>query len=272
RHSIFLQFPDDPAGRFYRDAEFAQVYTRLTSTGKEVYGSVPIGYALEGTSPTESSLRDVWAIFPLPTLPYRAVPPGDIWQTQFQEPSIDLARFHEQQSLFKVIPARGEFVGIEWEMGHPCAKVHQSMAVGNVVRGDQSEVIDETYWFALDKSVIIKFVRTETSTRRIGAAAAGGGDIPVPATNAPTPARPAAPAGGGGRGGGGRGGRGGGFDAPITPPGFFQLGGYGSGESPQRPQVVVQPPTAGATTGGFSASTNVQFERIVFEQTFILAS
>jgi hypothetical protein len=162
----------------YFDYQMHPVYMRLASTGREVWGSVPFYVPLEGSG-GESARTDLFALFPLPTLPTRNVRPGDAWQSRFQGPNLDLDRLHTLESLTETMPARGEFVGVEWEMGRPCAKIRHVIEQGVVSRegqnlsnagrafGDDRIKIEETIWFALDRGVVIKAMRTTTMDQRM---------------------------------------------------------------------------------------------------------
>ena len=170
----------------YRDNEMAAIYMRLTNTGREVFGSIPAWFGLEGTS-AEGGRTDLFAAFPLPALPEKSVRPGDSWQTRFQRGRIDLEKLHNQTSVITGSPARGEFVGVEWEMGHPCAKIHNSIAAGESTVADrklakngaaisgEKITVDETIWFAMDTRQVIKIVRDTTQSTKVDGAAAGGG-------------------------------------------------------------------------------------------------
>ena len=169
----------------YNDVDMAAIYMRLTSTGKEVFGSIPQYYALEGTS--GSGVRtNLFAAFPLPSLPEKSVRPGDSWQTRFQAGKIDLSKLYAQTSVIDSVgPARGEFVGVEWEMGHPCAKIHNSIAQAQQSDADKKlaktgaafagkkQSVEETIWFALDTRQVLKVVRDQTIETKVDNASGG---------------------------------------------------------------------------------------------------
>ena len=95
---------------------------------------------------------------------------------------------NQKDSLTQKIPARGEFVGVEWEMGYPCARIHHSFSVGSGPGGGNhiqtnAQSIDEVFWFALDKGVVVKMIRTSVRDRRIEGG--GGGPIARGASGAP---------------------------------------------------------------------------------------
>ncbi|MBS1702322.1 MAG: hypothetical protein JST12_11720 [Armatimonadetes bacterium] len=159
--------------KFY-SSDMAAIYMRITPTGREVFGSVPEYFGLEGNTGTQNRLL-LYADYPLPTLPTKGVRPGDTWQTNFQRGAINLENPYIQDSVVRKLPARGELLGVEWEMGHPCAKIKNSIAIGSgdtakktpQVNGvdkisDAKYSIEETVWFALDTGVPVKFYRDIT--------------------------------------------------------------------------------------------------------------
>lgn len=207
--------------KFYPE-NMAAIYMRITPTGREVFGAVPDYYGLEGTTGVGQRLS-LFSAHPLPTLPSKGVKPGDTWASNIQVGSIDLQNLFTQKSVARVIPARGELVGVEWEMGHPCAKVKNTIAQGTAVpKGDgpkntdkissQKVSVEETVWFALDTGVVVKYFRDTTIEGKadFGDITGGGGTS-------------------GGNGGGpapaGLGGAGGGKGGDSKSPGDFQFGG-----------------------------------------------
>lgn len=251
----------------YFDYMMHPIYMRITGTGREVFGSVPNYFAMEGTSGStgEDVSLNLYALFPLPTLPEKAVRPGDSWQSRFQNGILDLEKKDETTRLTSKFPARGEFAGVEWEMGHPCAKIKNVIAAGTTsmegkqlqARGssfadDKVELV-ETIWFALDRGVIVKSVRDMTIDRKMESQGGGGPGVGgPPGRGGPTggpgvggpPGRGApgnAPAGGIGQTlpgrGGPAGGRGQGGPAGFGPPGGFGAPGGGRGAGQGAPQV-----------------------------------
>jgi len=216
----------DTGPKKYLDSEMAAIYMRVDPTGRQIFGSVPFYFPMEGTS-GQGSLLDLYADFPLPSLPYKAVRPGDSWKSNFQQPKLDLENRGNTDNLVAKQPARGEFVGTEWEMGHPCAKIRnvieqseKSTAASelqkrgsNISKGKIS--ITETIWFALDSKKVLKIVQDTMIEGKIDAAQIGfgGGQAGQPPSNG----RP----GFGGRPGGPPGG------LPGVPPGNGS-GGRGS--------------------------------------------
>ena len=243
KNYAILTLKNDPTPKKYLENEMASIYMRLTPTGKEVFGSIPVYWPLEGTS--AGSRLDLFAAFPLPSLPEKSVRPGDSWQSRFQNGSIDLNKLHSQTNVVKGIPARGEFVGVEWEAGHPCAKIHNTIAAGQIsptekalirqgapIAGEKVQV-DETVWFAMDTRQVIKTVRDttiETKQEGLGGGTFGGG--------APGGFPGGGPGGPGGYPGGGRGGPGG-------------RGGERDDLVPSVPDTLRQRPGMGGMPGGY---------------------
>jgi hypothetical protein len=275
-----LTTSDSTEPKRYYDYMMDPIYMRITNTGREVFGSVPEFFPMEGTS--GSTGEDVnlmlYALFPLPTLPEKAVRPGDSWQSRFQNGVLDLAKRSEATRLTSKFPARGEFVGVEWEMGHPCAKIKNTIAQGTksleggmlAARGsafaDDKVELTETIWFALDKGVVVKSVRDITIDRKMesqGGAPGGGG----PATGGVTMGNTT----GGGRPGGAGGG-------PMGPPGDDRQKGSGGGA--MDPGGFGSPGQGGLPPGGFGqpgggrtpgqGANQVQWLRIRQQMIFIL--
>lgn len=186
---------DEP--KAYYPSDMHPLYLRVTSTGLERFGSVPIYVPIEG-SPGGDVMMNLFASFPLPTLPTKRVRPGDSWQSRFQFGSLDMAKLYTQTSLTNKVPARGEFMGVEWEMGRPCAKIKHSIAQGTPVgvpnvggkntqgMGRDRVSVEETFWYDISTGTILKNVLDFTFDERVVVAPTGGNQ--------------GAPAGGGGQG------------------------------------------------------------------------
>lgn len=229
---VFLTTAGDQQGRWYYQREMHPVYMRVRPTGLEVFGSVPQYFPLQG-APTPPSRTDLFAVFPLPTLPTKNVHVGDTWQTRFQMGNLNLSNLHGMNSLTEKIPARGEFLGIEWEAGRPCAKIQHSFSIGRDQAGPtQSDVakIEETIWFALDRKVVTKMIREITFEQKVTSegqiigsqspgAGAAVGTAGTSARGRPGARGAGAGAGAGAGGGGGAAGGGGlpGVDGSIAP-------------------------------------------------------
>ena len=264
----------------YMDNEMAAIYMRLTPTGKEVFGSIPVYWPLEGTS--AGSRLDLFAAFPLPSLPEKSVRPGDSWQSRFQSGKLDLQKLHSQTSVVKGTPARGEFVGVEWEMGHPCAKIHNTIAQaqmspedikmmkrGAAMAGEKIKV-DETVWFAMDTRQVIKTVRdttVETKQEGLGGGAFGPGGMGAPGG---PPGGMRGPSGDGGRGD---------WSSPSLPDSLRQRrpggmpGGYGQG-GPSGSYGPGGPggygPGGRGGVGSPGTVADATYVRIRFQQIFVL--
>jgi hypothetical protein len=163
--------------------ELAPIYMRLTSTGHEVFGSIPDYYGFEGAG--SGGEKNLYVAVTLPTLPTKRVKPGDSWQSRFQVPrNVDLSKLHLATSVVDRLPARGEFVGVEWEMGHPCAKIRNVIEAGNrkfnfggaaATQGGEEKIsLTETTWFALDKQMVLKSVTDYTVDRKVEGGAGNG--------------------------------------------------------------------------------------------------
>lgn len=262
----------------YYDSEMASIYMRVSSTGHEIFGSMPPYVPMEGTSGGGGNFS-LFAAFPLPTLPTKLVRPGDSWQSRFQRGALDMSNLYETNSVVARYPARGEFVRVEWEKDHPCAVIRNVIETGtqskdakklDAAEGTGSDKVGtvETIWFAMDTRKILKIVRDTTIDRKVET---GGGMM-------------------GGMGGpsgpGGRGGRPGVPGSPGGPSGrptmgaedkFIQGGGFPTrgGGSPQRPGGAGMPSGfgggvqgGGAAGGGMSTSPTIMRIRIL--QTFTL--
>lgn len=277
KKQVFMQTLDNPNGRYYRESEFGEMYLRLTNTGRQVFGAVPPAFPMEGTD-LGPAMPFTYVLKTLPTLPSHPIRPGDIWQTNFQLPAISDATLHQTNNLVSPVPARGEFEGVEWESGHPCAKIHQSSLPAIQIGGGRRVTLDETYWFALDKGAIVKIVRREMVDQPGGAAApeapkSSGGGAPVTPGGRP-PIQTAGGRSGGGRFGGGsisdsppvglqqgysQGGRQGGI--PGMPSGV--PGGIYQGQPPARQPAAPAP-------GARPAAAPGAVTRYTIEDTFIL--
>ena len=169
----------DTTQRKYMDYDMAPIYMRIKSTGQEVFGSLPLYTPMDGATSGQSITENLFATFPLPTLPAKAVRVGDSWASQFQEGAVDMNNPFEVSTLVEQFPARGEFVDTEWEGGHPCAKIRHVIEAGTKTSdgkklkgqgadfADDKISLEETIWFALDSHKVLKIVRDETIERKI---------------------------------------------------------------------------------------------------------
>jgi len=244
-----------PAGateqqRFY-DTDMAPLYMRVNSTGREIFGALPAYVGFEGTVGTFET-GGLFAAFPLPTLPEKAVHLGDSWQSGFQRGKLNLDNWVGASSVVKRSPARGEFVGVEWESGHPCARIRNVIEAveknsetaklqeqGAQFSGDKVK-IEENIWFALDTHQILKIKRDETIDQKIenSSSAFGGPAGGGPPSGMP----PGMPGKGGGKGAP----MGGDLNTPAIPK--MQFGGPPGGGGP--PQGFRPPMGPGGQRGG----------------------
>jgi hypothetical protein len=188
--NVFLQTISNTSGQWYKPSEFGQAYMRVSSTGYEVAGAVPESFTLEGAAATPPTPSNVWYLEALPNLPVRRVKPGDSWQCRVLFPDLDLGNVHSTKRVMKPIPARGQFIGVEWELGRPCAKIVNTADISgdfprNVDAAHMQEV--ETVWYALDRRQVLRMVRYIVVDRPSAAPAA-----------TPGTAGPAGPPAGGG--------------------------------------------------------------------------
>lgn len=282
----------------YYNYDMAPVYMRVTSTGQQLWGSIPIYLPMEGSAGQASNL-DLVGSFPLPWLPTKAVRPGDAWQSRFQEGVVDLNRRFDLTSVVRTFPARGEFVDVEWESGHPCAKITNTIAAatrsledkklaktGAGFANDAKVSESETIWFALDTHKIIKIIRDETiemkgtnSSFGFGGGTSGAGAPGAPGYGGPSMGRgPMGPMGPGGHPGGGKG-----DDDIVLPinqrrpsgggmrPGGMRPGGYpgGPGGYPGGPGGY--PGGPGFNRGGAPGAPEQQsFVRVRIQRIFTL--
>ena len=227
REYAFLTTSDATAPQRFYPESMAPIYMRLTPTGREVFGAVPDGMG-------GGDRFALYAAFPLPVLPSKSIRVGDSWRTNFQQGALDMAKLHTTNTVVEkmVDQARGEFVGVEWEMGRRCAVIKNTISQGTPTLSkkegaategisDRKVSVTETIWFDIDNGIIVKFYQDTTIEGKanfglIGGGASGNG--------------PSAPGAAGGRGKGPD-------DFSITDP-FRQRGGKGG------------PPPAGMSGGG----------------------
>ncbi|MCH8978091.1 MAG: hypothetical protein IH945_02470, partial [Armatimonadetes bacterium] len=156
---------DTEAVKYY-DYEMHPLYMRIQNTGREVWGSAPPYFPMNGTT-GESARTDLYLLAPLPILPSKTLYPGDVWQAQHLFSDINLDRLHELDSLTMGLRSRGTLIGVEWEKGIPCAKFSVEVDAGaremanavnlNQQPGDAQRVsLKATVWFALDRGIIVK--------------------------------------------------------------------------------------------------------------------
>ena len=234
REYAFLTTSDATAPQRFYPESMAPIYMRLTPTGREVFGAVPDYFGFESAGMGGGDRFALYAAFPLPVLPSKSIRVGDSWRTNFQQGALDMAKLHTTNTVVEkmVDQARGEFVGVEWEMGRRCAVIKNTISQGTPTLSkkagaatenisDRKVSVTETIWFDIDNGIIVKFYQDTTIEGKanfglIGGGASGNG--------------PSAPGAAGGRGKGPD-------DFSITDP-FRQRGGKGG------------PPPAGMSGGG----------------------
>lgn len=271
--------------KVYEREDMAPVYMKVTSTGEQTFGTIPQFYAFDGFDGSNADRTTLLlASFPLPSLPTKSVRVGDVWSSRFQDGFLDLERGADTTSIVRTYPAKGEFLRTEWEAGHPCAVLKNSIETaatsiearkmkkaGATISGDDKVKLDETIWFALDTRQVIKVIRDQTTETKIQTGASGGFGGPG------GPGGPPASAPSGGRRGAGSpsGGASSGFVGPLPirqqggrgsarPPGGRGPGGRGSSGGPGGP--------GGFGPGGRSAPPAVQnvYLRIRTQRIFTL--
>jgi hypothetical protein len=271
KKSIVLPIQDNPTPRRVLEEELYPVYMKVSGTGSELYGLIPYYFGFNGVEQGASTFN-VMGVEPLPMLPTKAVKPGDSWITRFQLQSSDNNNFAlvaQKNSLVDKIPARGEFEGVEWEMGYPCAKIHNTFTVGSGGAGEginniksNAQSVDETYWFALDRGVVVKLIRSVVVDKKMD-----GASNPDPNQGYGGPGAGGPPPGyQGGQPGGGGGPAGPGFGAgkgrDEQGDVIRQLGklnrGLGQGRPMGGPCFSGPGGPGNASTGGFSQINNNQ--------------
>ncbi|MFN8221046.1 MAG: hypothetical protein U0S12_13050 [Fimbriimonadales bacterium] len=262
--------PDTGEQKKYYDYNMHSIYMKVQNTGRELFTVLPTYFPMEGTA-GDSYREDLFALFPLPVLPTDPVKPKSLpWSAGFQYPKLDLEKKDEVKSMVYRSPARGEFLGVEWEMGRPCAKIRHSFEVGMTgaganlfekMTGMSSAKIEETIWFALDKHMPIKILRDTTIDRKVENAAGGGGGAAAGGGRAGGPPGGPSAAGAAGGGGGGAAGEsfsnrpGGANDFNVQGPGAAGAGTGAQGGGRRGGGFVGRgqgggPAAAGANAGG----------------------
>jgi hypothetical protein len=166
KNYTYLTPSGETQAKKYFDFQMHPVYMRINQMGRELEGAVPAYFPIEGSSGSTARL-DLYAPFPLPTLPEKALYPGDSWESAHLFSTLNLERISETQRVTTALSSRGTFLGVEWEKGIPCAKFNIAVDAGprdmtNVVNlnsqaGEATKVsLDGMVWFSLDQGVIVK--------------------------------------------------------------------------------------------------------------------
>jgi hypothetical protein len=254
--------------------QMAGLYGRFTSTGNEIFTSIPFAHNTADFGPIRTgATRELFGNFPLPNLPTRPVRPGDSWPTRSLQSNLKGSVTPEDSlkaTLYDRVPMRGEFVGVEWEMGHPCAKIRNSLEQGSKTKEGQMALFgkndgvntlssSETIWFALDLGRPVKIVRDQTI------------DAKTVVNGMNSSGRPG-PDGGGENGEGGRPGRPGPKGPGSTSSNLFRQAGTSRLGGTQMPGSGFQP--GGGNNGGRGSNqgggSQTMFIRQRNQLTFIL--
>jgi hypothetical protein len=219
--------PGETEAKKFYDYQMHPLYMRMTDVGREVWGSAPVYFPLEGTS-GDPARTDLYTMIPLPVLPTKNMFPGDSWQAQQVFGRLNMDALREQEKLTVALQSRGTFLGVEWERGIPCAKFNIEVDAGpreivnaadvNNQPGEATRVsMQAVVWFALDRGIV---VRSESSLLQeslvtVGTAAGGAAGGGTGATGGPDGGKQL-PGGFGPTGSGGGG-------ASRPPGGFFEF-------------------------------------------------
>jgi len=259
------------------DYQMQPIYMRVDKTARPIFGSAPPYFGFSSGSAPEGG-EVVYGSWPLPVLPDKPVYPGcPAWQTAYLFPLLSIdSDVHLMSKVAEPFPARGEFIDAEWELGHPCAKIRNSIAEGTrslagqalakqgKAFADDKVALDETIFFSLDTHKILRLVRTLTVDHKVEVQTQQGGSGmggPGVGGGAPTAPSAAGAAGGGGALGAGYIGM---RQGLLTPP-----GNKGRMQG-QNGNTGMQAPGRGGTRTGGAPTTRTQYLRQVFQQTFTL--
>lgn len=175
---VTASHPDEE--KKYFDYQMHPLYMRLSNTGREIFGSAPSYFPLEGTT-AEAFRTDLYALYPLPMLPGDPIRPGEAVNVGIMLGDLDLDKKDEAKSIVTVLPqVRGEFVGVEWENNHPCAHLRymRSEKLPDGIKNSGTLVnaqrVEEDIYFALDLGAVLKLVRTYTIDQKITVPVGGG--------------------------------------------------------------------------------------------------
>ncbi|HWP32091.1 MAG TPA: hypothetical protein VNK96_10275 [Fimbriimonadales bacterium] len=198
----------------YTSETFAPLYRLIKPNGAEVYADAPTYFPVEGQTGTFNP-HEIYLLLPLPQLPTDKVKPGDRWQTAILFNN-DLEEILKTGKSVVKIPARGEFVGVEWERGKPCARLKYSLELAE--RAKETDVLElqgrefkfneklrfvEDVWVSLDDGKLVRMDSLIEADFKVpvgstGGAAAGGAQAGA-GTSAGGPTAAGATSAGGGR-------------------------------------------------------------------------
>lgn len=237
--------PGDSSPKRIGPEEMDPIYMRLTSVGREVFTALPLYFGMEGSNwvPPKSAYFPVVPMFVLPTSP---VKPGQIWQAAQMMSTLkgdSITEMLEKDKHMVALQARGQFEGVTWYRGFPCAKLTSTVALGkdvlqnikdlNQVEGDAQKVeLKETLWLALDRGLIVRreiailqeALIDQAPAQTQGGGGSGGGPTAAGTAGGPT----AAGAAGGGGGSAGSANSMGDVPPPFGPGDFQFRPGVGS--------------------------------------------
>jgi hypothetical protein len=177
------------------------LYLKITDVGREVFGSMPVYFGLDLQNGQEPS-TNYYALLPWPLLPSKQVKPGDSWSGGQPFGNVQFSEMRRVEKFTQVLPSRGEFLGVRWYKGLPCALIKQTISLGaedlknvrnlNSLAGEAAKIdFTSTMYFALDRGLMVRNEVNLTQESLVDVGATGGGA-----------------GGGGGRAGGPGGGRG----------------------------------------------------------------
>jgi hypothetical protein len=208
KHDLTVTLSNSDTAETFKDYQIRPIYMRLKNTGDEVFGNIPRYFPMVGSA-GEDFRYDLITDFPLPRLPKETLPIGGKFQSGFQLGDLNLDNIDDSKTVVAQLVAAGELVGVEWQNGHPCARLHKTLGVRDPKTSGSgrllgAQAIDEDIWFATDLGTVIKMVRTYTIDQKIEAApATTGGNAGTGASG--TRGAPSAPSSAGSAGGGQRG-------------------------------------------------------------------
>jgi len=183
-YAVF-SFEGKPPAKYTSDT-FAPLYRLLKPNGVELYADAPSYFLVEGQT-GNFSFQDIYFLLPFPQLPADKVKPGDRWQTAilFNNDTGEILK--TGKSVVK-IPARGEFIGVEWERGKPCARLKYSLELAE--RSKETDILElqgrefkfndklrfvEEAWVSLDDGKLVRMESLIEADFKVPVGGAGGG-------------------------------------------------------------------------------------------------
>lgn len=165
--TVILSGDEEPTKHYSH--EMHPIYMRVTGTGREIFSSAPTYFPWDGTVGGEARF-DLFALLTLPILPSKSVSVGEGWQAAIPQGDISLDTIHVANDFVKNLPGKATLEAVEWESGHPCAKIRSNLKLGardlvginattgvGVSEGEaQSIELEQIYWFATDLGTVIR--------------------------------------------------------------------------------------------------------------------